>query len=86
MYSLHFASSWNKDIRKIDRQFVQRINKKVFALKNDPFPSGARPVVQVPGLTRIGVGDYRVLYAVDKNKKTVTAIHIYRKDDDTYNF
>lgn len=86
MYSLLFGPSWKKDIRKIDRQFVRRINKKVFALENDPFPPGARPVVQLPGLTRIWVGSYRVFYAVDRKKKTVTAIHVSPKDDDTYNF
>jgi len=87
MYSLHFRSSWKKDIRKIDRQFVQRINEKVSELKSDPFPSGARPVSQVSGLTRIWVGGgYRVIYAVDKNKKTVTAIHVYSKDNNTYKF
>jgi mRNA interferase RelE/StbE len=86
MYTLVFAPSWKRDIKKIDRQFIPRINKKVFKLEEDPFPAGCEPIKAVPGLTRIWVGVYRVAYHVDTLTRTVEVIRVGHKDDETYKF
>jgi mRNA-degrading endonuclease RelE of RelBE toxin-antitoxin system len=85
MYSLLFSSSWKKDIRKIDEQFVRRINEKVFKLAENPFPRGCEDV-RVPGLTRIRIGAYRAVYAVNTAKKIVHCLKVVTKDDETYTF
>ena len=46
----------------MDRETVNRIRDATEALGTDPRPAGATMVKGMPGVMRIRVGDYRVLY------------------------
>ncbi len=48
----------------MDRETVNRIRDATEALGTDPRPAGATMVKGMPGVMRIRVGDYRVLYRV----------------------
>ena len=64
-YSIDFARSALKDLRRLDRSVVPRIIAEIEALREDPRPSGCRKLVGSEDLYRIRVGDYRVIYSVN---------------------
>ena len=69
-----------KEILHIDRAVGQRIYKKVNLLKNHPFGRGSQKLSGNKGY-RIRIGDYRVVYLVDKKEQMITIIKVkHRKE------
>ena len=64
-----------KEILALDRTVGQRIFKKVDLLKDQPFGLGSQKLAENKGY-RIRIGDYRVIYKIDKGTKTVNIIKI----------
>jgi mRNA interferase RelE/StbE len=61
---------------KLDKPVARRIAKAIDALGVEPRPRGARPLVGYPGLWRIRIGDYRVVYAVKDAELVVLALRV----------
>ncbi len=73
MYNLRTTSGFDKDLKKLDRSIAKRIlNKLDYLAKN---PKLAEPLEYLPkdleGLKKFRVGDWRVLFWVDDNKKEI---------------
>ena len=80
MYQLSINNSAQKQLDKISYNEVKRISTKLILLKNNPRPAGCKKLHNEKGY-RIRIGDYRVLYEVDDNKKTVIIYKIaHRKE------
>lgn len=70
----------------------RQIKESVLALKENPRPQGktwkklGNPVVlfQWVAQYRISIGDYRVLYDIDDERKNVILLGIRRKNENTY--
>ena len=56
-----------------------RIFKKIQLLRTDPLPENARKLSGSCGLFRLRVGDYRVLYTVDKLSRVVTILSVLHR-------
>ena len=70
-----------KELAKLDRPIARRIVMAVDRLGAQPRPQGARALVGYPGLWRIQIGDYRVVYAIKDAELTVLALRVaHRKD------
>jgi mRNA interferase RelE/StbE len=76
--------------RKVHRQLdripepdFKRVAKAILNLEDDPRPRGCRKLRGVEGW-RIRVGDWRVLYHIDDQKRLVTLVEIRRRREDTY--
>ncbi len=70
-----------KELAKLDRPIARRIVKAVGRLGAQPRAQGARSLVGYPGLWRIRVGDYRVVYAIKDAELVVLALRVaHRKD------
>lgn len=65
-----------KELMKLDKPVARRIAKAIDALGVEPRPRGARPLVGYPGLWRIRIGDYRVVYAVKDAELVVLALRV----------
>ncbi|KUP95670.1 type II toxin-antitoxin system RelE family toxin [Thermobifida cellulosilytica] len=52
------------------------VRAAVLALSRDPRPSGCRQASGCPGVRRIRVGDYRVVYSMDDGGLVVPALRI----------
>lgn len=65
-----------KELSRIDKPVARRILAAVGTLSTEPRPSGARQLVGHPGLWRIRVGSYRVVYAVQDSELIVLALRI----------
>lgn len=81
VYKIEWKTSAERDIGKIDRRMIIRIISAVDTLNTEPFPEGCRKLEGASSSYRIRLGDYRVIYQVDKKRKTVTVVHVrHRKD------
>ncbi len=74
MYQIKITSTFDKDIKKIDRQIAKRIIKKIERLASrSKIPN--LPVKYLPkdleGLQKYRVGDWRILFWANHKKKEI---------------
>jgi len=80
-YKIEWKRSAEKDLRKIERFRILPIMEAVEVLGDDPFPPGCRKLQGTEQQFRIRVGDYRVVFEVDSQRRVVVIYHIrHRKD------
>lgn len=80
-YEIEWKHSAEKELRTIDKQQISRIIEAVESLAIDPFSSQCRKLQGVESSYRIRIGDYRVVYQVNVEKKRVVIFHVrHRKD------
>ena len=77
---LYLSSKADKQLKKLPAKMhsvlIQRINK----LTKNTIPQGSKKLVNRPGW-RIRVGDYRILYTINKKKKEIVILSVaHRKD------
>lgn len=81
LFKIDLKGSFEHDLRKIDRQFIPKILEAIESLLKNPFPVQSRKMQGAESSYRLRVGDYRVIYQVDTEKKMVTVYHArHRKD------
>lgn len=61
---------------RLDQQVARRIHKTVSALATDPRPSGCKALTGHPGLLRVRVGDWRVVYTVKDDQVLVLVLRV----------
>jgi mRNA interferase RelE/StbE len=81
MYKIEFKKKVEKELRKIDRQYVQTLLGKIKMLEKEPFPSNSRKLTGSAMSYRLRVGDYRVIYQVDDNSKIITIFQVRNRKD-----
>ena len=80
-FSLQWRSSTKKDLRKLPPHAVERIVAEVELLGDEPFAHGSEKLAGSEHTYRIRVGDYRVVYEVFADSKTVEIQRVrHRKD------
>jgi mRNA interferase RelE/StbE len=80
-YTLEFTSSALREFRALDQQVQRRITAKITALCGDPFPPGFKKLQAQSEHIRLRVGDYRIIYRVDRHRVVVVIVrigHLYR--------
>jgi mRNA interferase RelE/StbE len=70
-YALTFRPAALRALRKLDRQTAERIKAATEALKDDPRPPGSKMLTGAHGVWRIRIGDYRVVYTIDDQRRIV---------------
>ena len=81
LYKIFWRKSAIKDLRKIDKRFIEKIIKSRELLSSDVFPSQSKILEGSKRSYRMKVGSYRVIYQVDFEEKKVSIIYIrHRKD------
>ena len=75
-YSITFARSARKELEYLNATLVQRIFPKIEALEKQPRPRGCRKLRGEKDLWRIRVGEYRVIYAINDDKKAIDIITV----------
>ena len=76
------SSGVNRNLRQIHPTQQQRIRDAINALSDNPRPVGMRQLS--PGLYRIRVGDYRVIYRVNDPERWVEIGRIEHRGEATY--
>ncbi len=80
-FSVIWKNSVHRDLKKIDPAFIPALVRAVKELASDPFPAGYKKLRGHQKLYRIRVGDYRAVYQMDPEHRSITIIRIrHRKD------
>ena len=82
MYRVLVSRTFQKQFQKLDNAMKKRVRKGLTQLEEDPKTSRAKADIKVlegtePAKRRLRVGDYRVIYVVEK--KTVKVIEIFHR-------
>jgi len=80
-YRIILKPSVEKDLRSLPQSLVLRIFTRIDRLQDDPFPRGANKLSTAEELYRVRVGDYRVVYAVDRNGRRVIVYYVRHRRD-----
>lgn len=65
-----------KVMRRLPRNLLQRIDRAILALAEDPYPPGCKKLRGYDNLYRIRVGDWRISYAVEDDRLIVLVIEV----------
>ncbi len=69
-YQVTIARSAEKEINKLENEWLERIMNKLEFLSSNPRPKGSVKL-EGGGGYRVRVGDYRIIYTIDDNKEII---------------
>ncbi|WP_083791345.1 type II toxin-antitoxin system RelE family toxin [Micromonospora aurantiaca (nom. illeg.)] len=70
-----------KLLRKLDRPVQARLVDVLASLAIEPRPAGVKALAGHPGLLRVRVGDYRIIYTVRDRELIVLVVHLGHRGD-----
>jgi mRNA interferase RelE/StbE len=73
-YRIEFKSSVSHDLRKLDKETARRIISEIHEFLSDNPSSGERLHGEFQGLYKLRLGDYRVIYAIIKDRVLILRI------------
>lgn len=80
-FNISFRGSVAKDFKRLDRLAANRIMRAIEALQREPLPPSAKKLIGAEHTFRIRVGDYRVIYTLDKHAREIEIQRVrHRKD------
>lgn len=80
MYNIRIIPAAQKDMDGLPVKIYNQVKDKILPLARNPFPHGCIKLTANDGY-RIRSGNYRILYRVDSNSKTVFIYRIkHRKE------
>ncbi len=80
-YRITFARSARKELEALDAAIVSRIFPKIESLSQYPRPHNCVKLQGGKNLWRIRVGVYRVIYAIDDDKKLIDITAVRHRRD-----
>lgn len=72
---IDFVKSAEKELHRLDKRLSKRLLKKIRKLGENPYGQDSQKLAGGKGY-RIRLGDYRLIYIIDKSNKLVTIIKI----------
>jgi len=82
-YKVVLKPSVEKDLRSLPSSVIARVLKVIEELKDEPIQRQSIKLAGTEELYRLRVGNYRVIYGVDKNNKQVI-VHYVRHRQPAY--
>jgi len=70
-----------KHLARLDRVIRRRVAAAIEALSADPRPAGCVALKGMPGVLRVRVGDYRIVYNVGDAERVLLIIDIDHRRD-----
>jgi mRNA interferase RelE/StbE len=83
IYQIIVERRVEKETRRIPHREKQKIDQAILSLATNPKPHGCKKLTEKEGY-RIRVGDYRVLYTIDDQNRTVIIYRIKIRSEKTY--
>jgi len=82
MYSLDFSNQAKNFLKKLDKQDLDRIIKRIENLENNPVPNDSKFIGRDNNemIFRYRIGKFRVLYKVKETQKIVLITKIDKRD------
>ncbi|MGC0144491.1 type II toxin-antitoxin system RelE family toxin [Pseudactinotalea sp. Z1732] len=75
-FEIVFDARARKELRRLDKPVGRRVYRAIMALADDPRPADVRQLRGHPGLWRIRIGAYRVVYAIDNDQLIVVMLRV----------
>lgn len=75
-YAVEIKKSVLQEIRHFPESVLSRIQKAIEKLASNPFPRGMEKIGGYKGYCRIRIGNYRIVYHVEKKVRIITIIKI----------
>lgn len=79
-YSLFILRLAQKELSKIPKDIYESIKEAILSLSKNPYPSGCQKLRGRDGW-RIRIGNYRIIYEIDDDHKSITILHIGHRRD-----
>ena len=80
-YAIDIKPTARKELENLSDRLIARLMQKVEGLVTDPRPSGCRKLRGYKDLWRVHVGDYRVVYIIDDDRKTVSVTRVAHRSE-----
>jgi mRNA interferase RelE/StbE len=80
-YAITFARSARKQLQVLDRALALRVLGRIESLGATPRPEGCVKLEGAAGFWRIRVGDYRVIYEIDDDRRRVDVSAVRHRRD-----
>ena len=80
-YVLDIKPSARKELENLSDSLIARLAPKIDGLASDPRPSGCRKLRGYKDFWRIRVGEYRVVYIIDDDRKMVSVTRVAHRRD-----
>jgi len=75
-YRTVFRPEARAELRKLPRNVAMTVFRKLTELETDPLGFGSTALVGDPDVRRLRVGDYRVIYTVERGELIVWVVHV----------
>ena len=82
-YNILLKPSVERDLRSLPKTVIARVMRQIESLEDEPVPRHSVKLVGAEQLYRIRVGDYRIVYEIDKEVKQIL-IHYVRHRREAY--
>jgi mRNA interferase RelE/StbE len=80
-FRILFKPSAERAFLVLPRDIQKRLDKRLLALRDNPRPPGVKGLSGEPGVLRLRVGDYRVLYEVHDAELIVLVLKVAHRGD-----
>ena len=80
-YRLLLKPSAERAFLALPRDIQKRLDKRLLALRDNPRPPGVKALTGAPGVLRLRVGNYRVLYEVHDAALIVLVLEVAHRGD-----
>lgn len=80
-YAIDTKPSARRELENLSDSLIARLVPKIDGLAANPRPSGCRKLRGYKDLWRIRVGDYRVVYIIDDDRKMVSVTRVAHRRD-----
>lgn len=82
-WRVELAPAAQRQLRKLPPAETARLRGPILALAREPWPPGAARLAGSP-FWRLPVGDLRVVYAIDEERRLVVVLRVARRGESTY--
>jgi mRNA interferase RelE/StbE len=80
-YLVTFAASAKKELKDLPAEVIGRMIPRIRELSGNPRPTGSKKLHGFRNRWRIRLGNYRIVYAIDDERKVVDIARVsHRKD------
>ena len=80
-YEIFIEKKAEKDLRKLPKNYQNKIIQKILNLKDNPKSTESRKITSSENYYRIKVGDYRIIYEINYKEKRINIFRIrHRKE------
>jgi len=80
-YRILFTPRAERDFSALPARERERLARRIDTLATEPRPKSVKKLEGPDGFYRLRVGDYRIIYTVEDNVITVTAVRVGHRRD-----